>query len=64
MGSSMKQERSFMPCAALSAFLVMTVAASAAQVKAGALPVRREFLKKLVEAAVERAQYLVRYDPE
>jgi len=53
-----------MPCAALSAFLVMTVAASVAQVKAGALPVRREFLKKLVEAAVERAQYLVRYDPE
>src|SRR6266571_403953 len=61
MRSSMKQEG--WRCAALSAFLVMTAAASAAQVEPGDLSARQEFSRKLVKAAVERTQHVVRYDP-
>jgi len=63
MQSSMKQEGWFMWCAALSAFLVMTAAASAAQVKPGDLSARQEFSHQLVKAAVERTEHVVRYDP-
>src|SRR5258708_4546993 len=63
MESSMKQKLSFRLRLALSAALVMTSAASTAQVKPAETAVRQEFLKKLVEAAVERAQHAVRYDP-
>src|SRR5204862_68938 len=63
MQSSMKQEGWFMWCAALSAFLVMTAAASAAQVKPGDLSARQEFSHQLVKAAVERTEHAVRYDP-
>ena len=49
----MKQEGWFKRCAALSAFLVMTAAASAAQVKPGDLSARQEFSHQLVKAAVE-----------
>src|SRR5713226_2939590 len=63
MESSMKQKLSFRLRLALSAALVMTSAASTAQVKPAETAVRQVFLKKLVEAAVERAQHAVRYDP-
>src|SRR5437762_6048009 len=63
MPSSMEQEGWFKRCAALSAFLVMTAAASAAQVKPGDLSARQEFSHQLVKAAVERTQHAVRYDP-
>src|SRR5438132_5509223 len=63
MPSSMKQEGWFKRCAALAAFLVMTAAASAAQVKPGDLSARQEFSHQLVKAAVERTQHVVRYDP-
>ncbi len=63
MESSMKQKHSFTLRVAVSAALVMTSAASTAQVKPAETAVRQEFLKKLVEAAVERAQHAVRYDP-
>src|SRR5438309_9217483 len=63
MPSSMKQEGWFKRCAALSAFLVMTAAASAAQVKPGDLSARQEFSHQVVKAAVERTQHVVRYDP-
>ncbi len=41
----------------------MTAAASAAQVEPGDLSARQEFSRKLVKAAVERTQHVVRYDP-
>src|SRR5437899_779025 len=63
MPSSMKQEGWFKRCAALSAFLVMTAAASAAQVKPGDFSARQEFSHQLVKAAVERSQHVVHYDP-
>ena len=59
----MKQEAWFKRCAVLSAFLVMTAAASAAQVEPGDLSARQEFSRKLVKAAVARTQHVVRYDP-
>src|SRR5256884_9396057 len=63
MPSSMKQEGWYKWCAALSTFVVMTAAASAAQVKPGDLSARQEFSHQLVKAAVERTQHAVRYDP-
>jgi uncharacterized protein len=63
MGISMKQEQSSMLRAALSAVLVLTAVASAAQAKPGENAARQEFLKKLAVAAVERAHHAVRYDP-
>ena len=59
----MKQKHSFTLRVAVSAALVMTSAASTAQVKPAETAVRQVFLKKLIEAAVERAQHAVRYDP-
>jgi len=59
----MKQKHSFTLRVAVSAALVMTSAASTAQVKPAETAVRQEFLKKLVEAAVERAQHAVRLRP-
>ena len=63
MQSSMKQEGWFKRCAALSAFLVMTAATSAAQVKPRDLSARQEFSHQLVKAALERTEHEVRYDP-
>src|ERR1700704_6095801 len=63
MGHSMKPIRSFTLDAALFAVLVMTGAASEAQVKPAETAGRHEFLKKLAAAAVERTQHAVRYEP-
>jgi uncharacterized protein len=63
MGSLIKQKRWFARHAALLAILAMSAAASTAQVKPAETAARQEFLKKLVAAAVERAQHAVRYDP-
>jgi uncharacterized protein len=59
----MKQEKLLKVRSALFAFLLMTVAISAAQVNSVETVERREFLKKFVTAAVERSHHGVRYDP-
>jgi uncharacterized protein YijF (DUF1287 family) len=63
MEYSLKQKSLFRACAAFSAILVMSCAASMAQVTPAETAARREFIKKLIEVAVERAQHTVRYEP-
>ncbi len=62
MGNSIKQLL-FALGFVLSALLLMTAAASPAQVKPTETGAREEFSKKLGEAAVERTHHVVRYDP-
>jgi uncharacterized protein len=59
----MKQEHSFLLRVAISAALAMTPVAATTEVKPAETAARREFLKKLVAAAVERTQHAVRYEP-
>jgi uncharacterized protein YijF (DUF1287 family) len=63
MEISMKQQHSFMLRFAISAALAMTPVAAPTQVNRGENAARQEFLKKLVAAALERAEHVVRYDP-
>jgi len=48
---------------AICAVFLLASKTSTAQLKPGDLAARQEFLKKLVEAAVERTHHAVRYDP-
>src|SRR6266478_10013167 len=48
---------------AICAVFLLASKTSTAQLKPGDLGARQEFLKKLVEAAVERTHHAVRYDP-
>jgi uncharacterized protein YijF (DUF1287 family) len=59
----MRRELAFLLGVALSAFMVIFGAASAAQVPSAETGARQELLKRLVGAAVERAHHTVRYEP-
>jgi len=63
MEISMKQRSSLARAVALSTALAVISVASPAQVKLAKTEARQEFLRKLVAAAVERAQHVVRYEP-
>jgi uncharacterized protein YijF (DUF1287 family) len=58
-----KQEKLLALRPALCIFLLVAAAELAAQVHSGETAARREFLKKLAVAAVERSHHTVRYDP-
>jgi uncharacterized protein len=59
----MKQERLLVLFAALSAVIVTASITSRALQQPTEAAARQEFLRKLVVAALERAQHIVRYDP-
>jgi uncharacterized protein len=63
MGMSVKQTSSLARAIVFSTALVTMSVGSRAQGKLAETEARREFLTKLVAAAVERAQHVVRYEP-